>query len=235
MNELQLRLVVRLCINLLPITPIIISVFFFPVKKKCRWKAFLGFFSIFSRAKNLFSRPLFGQILTFFTPTFVFHAHFFGFFHGEQMSFHGQKLCSYTENFIVLTGIFCIFFHGHHFDFHGHTFRKIFTGSFQFSRAFFRGFFRYFHVHLFFSRAQFPIFSRVKLFFSRVKKKHWHTHTLINNIKQTPPPPHHTPPQPTNKKQTTYQTQPSYSQYILHYYTYYIPITTINLYSTKFN
>ena len=130
------------------------SVFFSREIKSAREKLFGLFFDFFT-GKNLFSRPLFGQILTFFTPTFVFHGHFFGFFHGEQMSFHGQKLCSYKENFIVLTGIFCIFFHGHHFDFHGHTFRKIFTGSFLFSRALFEGFsgiftgIYFFHGHKF--------------------------------------------------------------------------------------
>ena len=132
--------------------------FFYPWKKKVPVKSFFGLFFDFFTGKNLFSRPLFGQILTFFTPTFVFHGHFFGFFHGEQMSFHGQKLCSYTENFIVLTGIFCIFFHGHHFDFHGHTFRKIFTGSFLFSRALFEGFSGIFTGIYFFTGTNFYFF-----------------------------------------------------------------------------
>ena len=141
------------------------------MKKKCPWKAFLGFFFFdFFTGKNLFSRPLFGQILTFFTPTFVFHGHFFGFFHGEQMSFHGQKLCSYTENFIVLTGIFCIFFHGHHFDFHGHTFRKIFTGSFLFSRALFEGFSGIFTGIYFFTGINFYFFTDKICFFTGKKK-----------------------------------------------------------------
>ena len=133
-------------------------------------KSFFGLFFYFFTGKNLFSRPLIGQILTFFTPTFVFHGHFFGFFHGEQMSFHGQKLCSYTENFIVLTGIFCIFFHGHHFDFHGHSFRKIFTGSFLFSRALFEGFSGIFTGIYFFTGTNFHFFTGKICFFTGKKK-----------------------------------------------------------------
>ena len=139
--------------------------FFLHVKKKVPVKSFFGLFLDFFTGKYLFSRPLFGQILTFFTPTFVFHGHFFGFFHGEQMSFHGQKLCSYTENFIVLTGIFCIFFHGHHFDFHGHSFRKIFTGSFLFSRALFGGFSGIFTGTFFFHGHNFVFFHGQEMFF----------------------------------------------------------------------
>ena len=133
-------------------------------------KSFFGLFFNFFTGKNLFSRPLFGQILTFFTPTFVFHGHFFGFFHGEQMSFHGQKLCSYTENFIVLTGIFRIFFHRHHFDFYGHTFRKIFTGSFLFSRALFEGFSGFFTGIYFFHGHKCPFFFTGKNCFFTGKK-----------------------------------------------------------------
>ena len=141
------------------------SVFFSP------WKAFLGFFSIFSRAKTFFHAHFLAIFWPFSRPLLFFTGTFFGFFHGEQMSFHGQKLCFYTESFIVLTGIFCIFFHGHHFDFHGHTFRKIFTGSFLFSRALFEGFSGFF-TGIFFSRAQFSIFFTGWICFFTGKKKH---------------------------------------------------------------
>ena len=121
-----------------------LAVFFFiHEKKSAREKLFWVFFRFFHGQKPIFTP-------TFWPNLYHFHAHsgfsralFSNFLdYGEQVIFHGQKLCFYTENVIVLTGIFSIFFHGHQFDFHGHTFRKIFTGTF-------RGFFRYFHGHKF--------------------------------------------------------------------------------------
>ena len=50
--------------------------FFFREKEKCSWMPFVAFFFDFFTEKKLFSRPLFCQILTFFTA-FLFFFIFF--------------------------------------------------------------------------------------------------------------------------------------------------------------
>ena len=138
--------------------------FFYPWKKKVPVKSFFGLFLFFT-GKNLFSRPT-------FWPNFeLFHAHFcflralFLIFHGEQMSFHGQKLCSYTENFIVLTGIFCIFFTGIILIFTGTLLGTFSRAVFNFHGHFLRVFSGIFTGIYFFHRHKFLFFSRVKICF----------------------------------------------------------------------
>ena len=136
------------------------AVFFFSqLKNSAHEKFFCPFFRFFYKRKP-FSRPLLGQMFIFCTPTFVFHGYFLVFF---WIFSRGTNEFSQAET-VCLQGDF-VQFYGHLFEFHGHTFRKIFTGSF-------RGFFKFFHGHLFFYGHKFPFLSRVKFDFTREKKKH---------------------------------------------------------------
>ena len=79
-------------------------VFFFPVKIKVPVKAIFGRFLVFFTGKNQFSRPLFYQILSFFTATFFFTGTFLGFFSRvAKIVFTGR---------IRKKNSFCFQFHG---------------------------------------------------------------------------------------------------------------------------
>ena len=126
-------------------------------------KSFFGLFFDFFTGKNQFSRPLFGQIVTFFTPTFVFHGHFLVFF----------WIFSRVTNKFSRAEI--VFLHGEFYSFNGHILQFFFTGIIliftgtlmgKFSRAVF-----YFHGH--FSRV-FQVFSRAFIFFTGTNVHFFH-------------------------------------------------------------
>ena len=127
------------------------SVSFFPVKIKVPAKAIFGQIFEFFKCKKWFSRPLFYEILIFFTATFFSLAYFSFFFMGRKNRFHGHKK--------------------KYFQFHGEKdwvfsrasisvsqvdFLEIFTG--KYSRELFGGFFDFFAT-TFFVTAIFSVFS----------------------------------------------------------------------------
>ena len=137
-------------------------------------KSFFGLFFDFFTGKNLFSRPLFGQILTFFTPTFIFHGHFlvfFWIFSRVTNKFSRAEIVFLHGEFYSFNGHILIFFSRASFCFSRAHFQENFHGQFSIFTGTSRGFFRFFHGLLFFSRAQMSIFFTGKNCFFTGKKK----------------------------------------------------------------
>ena len=142
-------------------------------------KAIFGQFIEFFKCKKWFSRPLFYEILIFFTATFFSLAYFSFFFMCRKNRFHGHK-----RNVFNFTRKNIEFFHRHRFRFHRWIFWKYSRENihWNFFWAFFDFFTTTFFVTAIFS-VFFSFFSAYDFFLQ--EKKHYRVGPCFLGVKSS--------------------------------------------------